>query len=77
MDQVKRGMEALDRAIAEMLPSPFASAMVEGPIEKGLDLTRGGAIYNSTGVQLIGFANVVDSLNAVEKAVFFGHRGLF
>ena len=70
LDQVDRGMGALDRAIAEMLPSPFASAMVEGPIEKGLDLTRGGAIYNSTGVQLIGFANVVDSLTAVEKAVF-------
>jgi formate C-acetyltransferase len=70
LDQVDRGMGALDRAIAEMLPSPFASAMVEGPIEKGLDLTRGGAIYNSTGVQLIGFANVVDSLNALDKAVF-------
>jgi formate C-acetyltransferase len=63
-------MGALDQAIAEMLPSPFASAMVEGPMEKGLDLTRGGAIYNSTGVQLIGFANVVDSLRAIEKAVF-------
>jgi formate C-acetyltransferase len=70
LGQVERGMGALDRAIAEMLPSPFASAMVEGPIEKGLDLTRGGAIYNSTGVQLIGFANVVDSLRAVEQAVF-------
>jgi len=70
LDQVERGMGALDGAIAEMLPSPFASAMVEGPIEKGLDLTRGGAIYNSTGVQLIGFANVVDSLTAIETAVF-------
>ena len=39
-------------------------------MEKGLDLTRGGALYNSTGVQLIGFANVVDSLRAIEKAVF-------
>ena len=70
LGQVERGMGALDQAIAEMLPSPFASAMVEGPMEKGLDLTRGGAIYNSTGVQLIGFANVVDSLRAIEKAVF-------
>ena len=39
-------------------------------MEKGLDLTRGGAVYNSTGVQLIGFSNVVDSLYAVKKAVF-------
>ena len=70
LGQVERGMAALDTAIAEMLPSPFASAMVDGTIEKGLDLTRGGAVYNSTGVQLIGFANVVDSLMAVQRAVF-------
>jgi pyruvate formate-lyase/glycerol dehydratase family glycyl radical enzyme len=70
LGQVERGMAALDQAIAELVPSPFASAMVDGPLEKGLDLTRGGAVYNSTGVQLIGFANVADSLLAIEKAVF-------
>jgi formate C-acetyltransferase len=68
--QVERGMAALDQAIAERVPSPFASAMIDGPMEKGLDLTRGGAVYNSTGVQLIGFANVADSLTAIRKAVF-------
>ncbi len=40
--QMVRGMEALDRAIAEGVPSPFASAMIQGPMDKGLDLTRGG-----------------------------------
>jgi formate C-acetyltransferase len=68
--QMARGMAALDQAIAELVPSPFASAMIDGPMEKALDLTRGGAIYNSTGVQLIGFSNVVDSLYAVSKGVF-------
>jgi len=68
--QMARGMTALDQAIAELVPSPFASAMVDGPMEKALDLTRGGATYNSTGVQMIGFSNVVDSLYAVRKAVF-------
>jgi formate C-acetyltransferase len=63
-------MAALDQAIAELLPSPFASAMIDGPMQKGLDLTRGGAVYNSTGVQLIGFSNVADSLTAIRKAVF-------
>ena len=70
MGQMTRGMAVLDQAIAELVPSPFASAMIDGPMEKGLDLTRGGATYNSTGVQLIGFSNVVDSLYAVKKAVF-------
>jgi formate C-acetyltransferase len=70
INQMVRGMEVLDRAIAETVPSPFASAMITGCLTKGLDLTRGGAIYNSTGVQLMGFANVVDSLYAVKKTVF-------
>jgi pyruvate formate-lyase/glycerol dehydratase family glycyl radical enzyme len=70
MGQMVKGMAVLDQAIAGLVPSPFASAMIDGPMEKGLDLTRGGAIYNSTGVQFIGFSNVVDSLYAVKKAVF-------
>ena len=69
-DQIARGMHILDEAIADNVPSPFASAVIEGCLEKGLDLTRGGAVYNSTGVQLMGFANTVDSLYAVKKAVF-------
>lgn len=73
MKQMVRGMEILDRTIAENVPSPFASIMIDGCIEKGKDLTEGGALYNSTGVQLIGFANVVDSLYAVKKAVFDDH----
>jgi formate C-acetyltransferase len=68
--QMVRGMSALDQAIAERVPSPFASAMIQGPLDKGLDLTRGGAVYNSTGVQFMGFANTADSLYAVKKAVF-------
>ena len=69
-NQVARGMFVLDEAIADNVPSPFASAVVEGCLEKGLDLTRGGAIYNSTGIQLMGFANTVDSLYAIKKVVF-------
>ncbi len=70
LGQVAKGMAVLDQAIAELVPSPFASAMIDGPMDKGLDLTRGGAVYNSTGVQFIGFSNVVDSLYAAKKAVF-------
>jgi formate C-acetyltransferase len=69
-DQFVRGLACLDQAIAEMVPSPFASAMIEGPMEKGLDLTKGGAVYNSTGVQFMGFSNVADSLFAIKRTVF-------
>lgn len=68
--QLAGGMACLDRSIAELVPSPFASAMIDGPLEKGIDLTKGGAVYNSTGVQLMGFSNIADSLYAVKKAVF-------
>jgi formate C-acetyltransferase len=70
LGQMVKGMAALDQAIAERVPSPFASSMIKGPLERGLDLTAGGAIYNSTGVQLMGFSNTVDSLYAVKKAIF-------
>ncbi len=70
LGQMVKGIHCLDQSIAEMLPSPFASAMIEGPLEKGYDLTKGGAVYNATGVQLMGFSNVADSLYAVRKTVF-------
>lgn len=70
LGQMVKGIHCLDQSIAEMLPSPFASAMIEGPLQKGFDLTKGGAVYNATGVQLMGFSNVADSLYAVRKAVF-------
>jgi formate C-acetyltransferase len=65
-----KGMACLDQAIAENVPSPFASAMIEGPIGKGCDVTKGGAVYNSTGVQLMGFSNIADSLYAVKKVIY-------
>jgi formate C-acetyltransferase len=74
INQMVRGMAVLDRIIADTVPSPFASAMIEGPLRKGMDLTRGGAVYNSTGVQLMGYANVADSLYSVKKVVFEDKR---
>ncbi len=70
LSQVVRGMACMDQAVSELVPSPFASALIEGCIDKGKDATAGGAVYNSTGVQLMGFANVADALYGVKKAVF-------
>ena len=61
----------------EMLPTPLLSALFEGPMESGKDLIFGGAIYNSSGATHVGFADVVDSLNAVKKAVFEDHYCTF
>lgn len=54
----------------DMMPSPLLSSLFIGPMEKGKDLIQGGALYNSSGATHIGFADVVDSLNAIEQTVF-------
>jgi formate C-acetyltransferase len=61
----------------EILPSPVLSAFFEGPMEQGKDLISGGALYNSSGATHVGFADTVDSLNAIEKAVFIDKKCTF
>ncbi|MEQ8152757.1 MAG: pyruvate formate lyase family protein [Smithellaceae bacterium] len=69
--------EALGLSHQEMLPTPLLSAFFDGPLEKGKDLIFGGARYNASGTTHIGFADTVDSLNAVEKAVFVDKQCTF
>lgn len=66
-------MYVLDKAIAELNPQPFLSTTTDACIKTGLDVTRGGAIYDFTGPQLIGLATVADSLAAIKKLVFEEH----
>jgi pyruvate-formate lyase len=51
-------------------PTPILSSLFEGPMDKGRDLIDGGATFNSSGVAIIGLADVVDSLAALEQWVF-------
>lgn len=62
--------EYFGRVYQEILPSPLLSTFFEGPMDQGKDLIFGGALYNSSGATHIGFADTVDSLNAIEKAVY-------
>lgn len=65
-----RGCNIVDAIHAEVLPSPFLSLVIDDCIERGLDVTAGGAHYNFSGVQGVQVANVADSLAAVRQAVF-------
>ena len=60
----------LGEAHAVLRPTPLMSAMIDGCIEKGLDCTKGGSKYNSSGTACIGLADVVDSLMAIKTLVF-------
>lgn len=68
------GSNICDIAHRECAPTPFLSTFIEGCIEKGLDITQGGATYNFSGVQGIGCPNLSDSLYVIKKAVFEEQR---
>jgi len=56
---------------AEMVPRPFLSACVADCLEKGVDLSKGGAHYNVGPVLTgIGLAVCANSLAAIKKLVF-------
>jgi formate C-acetyltransferase len=61
---------SIDAAHAALCPLPFESSMVEDCIKRGKSLQEGGAVYNFTGPQGFGVANVGDSLYAIWKLVF-------
>ncbi|MCP4399912.1 MAG: glycyl radical protein [bacterium] len=65
-----KGCNIVDSIHAEKLPSPFLSLVIDDCIERGLDVTAGGAHYNFSGVQGVQIANVVDSFAAIKQAVF-------
>jgi len=61
---------AIDEAHARRCPLPFLSSMVDDCIKRGLSVQEGGAIYNFTGPQGFGIANMADSLYAIKRIVF-------
>lgn len=60
----------LGEAHSVLRPTPMISAMVEGCVTKGIDVTKGGALYNTSGNACIGLADIVDSLMAIKKLVY-------
>ena len=62
---------------AEYRPTPFLSVLLEGCVDQAQDVTRGGALYNSSGTSNIGLSDIVDSLLVVKKLVFEEKNLLF
>jgi len=61
---------AFGRTHQRFYPTPILSALFEGPMENGMDVIEGGAKINSSGVAIIGLADVIDSLSAIERVVY-------
>jgi formate C-acetyltransferase len=62
--------EEVEKAHIELLPTPFLSTVIKNCMATGMDVTRGGARYNLSGIQMIQIANLADSLAAVKSLVF-------
>lgn len=67
----------LGRTLEKIRPSPFLSGLFDGPTNKpGMsgarlrDVSSGGAKYNSSGVAIIGLADVIDGFCAIDDLVF-------
>ena len=55
---------------SEHMPLPVASATIGGCMQKGTDVMKGGARYNSTGNAGIAIGNITDSLAVVKYMVY-------
>ena len=70
-------MDILCRAItvemevqADYSEAPFTSCLLEGPMQKGVDMIRGGCWNTSFGLMMEGTANVGDSLAVIDKLIY-------
>ncbi len=69
LDQAVEANNLLGVAHQRMHPTPCLSGLIQGTAESGRDVVDGGARYNSTGVAMVGLADVVDSLAVVKLLV--------
>lgn len=62
--------EAVEELHQRLLPTALLSSVINDCLDRGIDVTRGGARYNLSGIQIIQVANVADSLAALKQLVF-------
>lgn len=65
-----RACEQVEKAHIALLPTPFLSSVIDDCLDRGMDVTAGGAHYNFSGIQMIQVANLADSLAALKQIVF-------
>ena len=73
IEEMMNAEVVLEQAHQKYLPSAFLSTVINDCMKQGLDVTRGGAHYNLSGIQMIQVANLADSLAAIRQLVFEEH----
>ncbi len=74
VDEAVKATKWIERFHRVHRTSPVNSTITEGCLEKGKDVTWGGAVYDYTSFQSVGMADVGDSLYAINKLVFEDKR---
>ncbi|MFC1986801.1 glycyl radical protein [Chloroflexota bacterium] len=70
MKYMAKGVKMMVDGRARRYMSPFASSLIEGPLQKGLDISQGGAWYSTFGLWIAGLADTADSLAVVDRLVY-------
>ena len=63
-------MENMRPLRTHIAPTPFLSAMLDGPVEKGRDMTDKSTRYVLGGIIADGMSHFIDSLTAIKKIVY-------
>ena len=72
--RIARVLGWLEAEYREWRTTPVNSIMTEGCLDRGQDVTRGGALYDFTSIQAVGLADAGDALYAVKRLVFEENR---
>lgn len=70
IEKMMKAEIVVEKAHQDCLPTAFLSTVIDSCLEKGVDVTRGGAKYNLSGIQMIQIANLADSLAAIKELVY-------
>ena len=65
-----KGNNIIERINAKYMPVPFLSLLIDDCITKGKDYNAGGAMYNTSYIQVVGLGTITDSLAALKYHVF-------
>ncbi len=69
-DQMISCINKIDYCHQRLKPLPYLSLLVDDCIEKGMDVSKGGARYNNSGPQAVGVGTAADGLTVIKQLIF-------
>ena len=70
MTYLAKGAKELKETQSHWYPAPFSSSLTEGPLQKGIDITHGGAWFTNYGFFLAGLADTADSFGVIDRLIY-------